>query len=353
MGQTVVWFFVVLVVFLGAVLCWLPRFSRQDLFFAVTVPAEFPASEGGRAILRRFRGQVVLATMAAAGLAIWGAANGRFALVVAAPPLHLLATFGAFLAARRNALDHAAEPTPLREARLEPRQIRVPGRWIGELLPLGILGGTAAVLRANWERIPQRFPVHWGIDGRPNGWSTRTAGGVYGPLMIGAATIALLVVMIWGIVRWTRRVHVTGTAAEADVARERRYLQLLLFSEYVIAAILSWTALLPLRPLGQQSPSPFVPLGMLVALFLVLLLIVVRTPAVPAPAEGGRPVGDRTEDRYWKAGVFYVNPQDPALLVEKRFGVGYTINLGHWIAWLILAAIIALPLAMFLRKVSH
>jgi uncharacterized membrane protein len=34
-------------------------------------------------------------------------------------------------------------------------------------------------------------------------------------------------------------------------------------------------------------------------------------------------------DRYWKLGAFYVNPQDPSFLVERRFGVGWTLNFGN------------------------
>ena len=35
------------------------------------------------------------------------------------------------------------------------------------------------------------------------------------------------------------------------------------------------------------------------------------------------------DDRYWKLGAFYVNPQDPSLFVERRFGVGWTMNFGN------------------------
>lgn len=35
------------------------------------------------------------------------------------------------------------------------------------------------------------------------------------------------------------------------------------------------------------------------------------------------------DDRHWKLGVFHVNPEDPAVLVEKRSGVGYTLNFGN------------------------
>lgn len=37
----------------------------------------------------------------------------------------------------------------------------------------------------------------------------------------------------------------------------------------------------------------------------------------------------RNDDRYWNAGVFYNNPDDPALFVPKRFGLGWTLNFGH------------------------
>lgn len=38
---------------------------------------------------------------------------------------------------------------------------------------------------------------------------------------------------------------------------------------------------------------------------------------------------DADDDKYWKAGIFYVNKEDPSVLVEKRFGVGWTLNFGN------------------------
>ncbi|KYG28225.1 DUF1648 domain-containing protein [Alkalihalobacillus trypoxylicola] len=50
----------------------------------------------------------------------------------------------------------------------------------------------------------------------------------------------------------------------------------------------------------------------------------------------------RDEDIHWKLGQFYFNPKDPALFLEKRFGVGWTINFARPIAWLLLIAVIAI-----------
>lgn len=53
---------------------------------------------------------------------------------------------------------------------------------------------------------------------------------------------------------------------------------------------------------------------------------------------------DRDDD-HWVAGVFYYNPDDPALWVGKRLGIGWTLNFAHPASWFILAAMLLLPIA--------
>jgi len=60
--------------------------------------------------------------------------------------------------------------------------------------------------------------------------------------------------------------------------------------------------------------------------------------------EGKPPIGDRTPDSCWKFGQIYFNPDDPAIWIEKRAGVGYTLNFGRPVAWAILFAILFAPL---------
>lgn len=38
------------------------------------------------------------------------------------------------------------------------------------------------------------------------------------------------------------------------------------------------------------------------------------------------------DNKYWKLGLFYFNPQDPSIFLEKRIGIGWTINFGNPIA---------------------
>ncbi|MTH55562.1 DUF1648 domain-containing protein [Bacillus mangrovi] len=59
---------------------------------------------------------------------------------------------------------------------------------------------------------------------------------------------------------------------------------------------------------------------------------------------GSRPSADsinRDDDIHWKLGQIYYNPNDQALFLEKRFGIGWTVNFARPAAWLFVIGIIA------------
>jgi Family of unknown function (DUF5808) len=65
--------------------------------------------------------------------------------------------------------------------------------------------------------------------------------------------------------------------------------------------------------------------------------------------------GRRPPDAAWK-GSLYSNPSDPALLVPKRFGIGYTLNFGNPWSWAVLAfvlAIVVVPFFVFVANTHH
>ena len=66
---------------------------------------------------------------------------------------------------------------------------------------------------------------------------------------------------------------------------------------------------------------------------LILLLRFARAGSASAgsgaAAVGAAAAQSPDDDSYWKAGLFYVNPDDPAIMVPKRLGIGWTINFGR------------------------
>jgi uncharacterized membrane protein len=93
-------------------------------------------------------------------------------------------------------------------------------------------------------------------------------------------------------------------------------------------------------------PALLVVCGVLIVAFLVLFLPFPgsRTKA-STPVE--RPETDiiyRDDDRYWYGGIFYNNPDDPAVFVPRRFGFGWTINFGNPAGRLFMIAILLMAL---------
>lgn len=100
-------------------------------------------------------------------------------------------------------------------------------------------------------------------------------------------------------------------------------------------------------------PSLLVSCAVLIAIILVLLWHPQRSrPKTSTFADRQRAdIVFREEDRYWYGGFFYNNPDDPAVFVPKRFGLGWTVNFGHPRGKLVLLGILLLPLVMLILTV--
>jgi uncharacterized membrane protein len=216
------------------------------------------------------------------------------------------------------------------------RSGQLPGGWILQLGPFGILLATAAYLRLHWGEIPDRFPVHWGIDGTPNGWSLRTPADVYGPLLFGAALAAFISLIAYGISHAARSVsRLAAKPAKRDHAH--RIAALMVGVEFFVAAAFSFTGLLPFT--GNPGAAPLV----IVALAILVSALLVRGWLRRAPDSPDEAADDGTSDSCWKLGLFYFNPGDSALFVEKRIGIGYTLNFARPAAWILLAVTLIVP----------
>jgi uncharacterized membrane protein len=90
--------------------------------------------------------------------------------------------------------------------------------------------------------------------------------------------------------------------------------------------------------------------GLLIALVLVLLWHPQRKAETPADRQPTYKTF-RDDDRYWYGGFFYNNPDDPALFVEKRYGLGWTLNFGHPQAKLVLFGLLLVVLVLTILPV--
>lgn len=112
-------------------------------------------------------------------------------------------------------------------------------------------------------------------------------------------------------------------------------LMLLIF----LVAQLSFVQLVDISVVGLAS---MITVGLAVVSALIISLLTGQSGSrVRLGKKADGEVIRRDDDRYWKWGMYYVNKDDPALFVEKRFGVGFTINFGRPAAILLVIGLIA------------
>jgi uncharacterized membrane protein len=304
--------------------------TRRDIFFGVTVPPGFRERSVARSVSRRY------------ALEVWGLASVAAALVATSPmpaisgPMLLTQTAGAFVAftrARHAVRPHGVTPAAIREAELGPRP-HLPGGLIGQLGPFLILSAAAVYIGVNWDAIPSRFPTHWDLAGKPNAWTTKSVGGVFRGVSIGFVVCAMLLFSSYAILHWTRLPRVTGTDGAQSRRVRRVNLLATLATAYLIALLLAWAAIV--STFADAAAQPRLPLAFRVAPFAMVIvgMIAIRILRQTAVSDGP-PIGDTTPDSCWLFGLLYFNRADPTLFVEKRMGLGYTLNLGNPMAWLV------------------
>lgn len=299
-----------------------PVWVRPGTYFGVRVPPEYRNSPEARRSRRSF----LIKVWAATAFAIVLSAFGQPTLAVF---IQMGAATVAFRDGWRDTRPHGVDAPTERTAHLFVPRPRVPGGAVAVGGPFVVVGAVFAWLVLKWNSIPERFPVHWDAAGNANGWSHRTPAGVFGPLLIALAVLVLLSAVIAAQVYGAPRIP-------------RALMAIPLVVMWTIATMFSLVALTPLILRNGQFPVPmFVVILVPIAAVAGAIWFAARANAEPDPP------ADLTPNECWKWGQIYYNPDDPSIMVQKRFGLGYTFNFARWQSWAMLG-FLALSVAVIL-----
>jgi uncharacterized membrane protein len=333
----------------------MPLVTRGDIFFGVTTPEEFRDTAEGRRIVRLYRWQVWLICVAAVLLLVFAGRPDYTQVLPFVLLLQVAAGFGAFFVTYRAARRHAVAPSSVRVAALQPPQ---GSRILWPLLFLGLLVlvvSQAVYLSQHWDRIPDPFPVHWNLSGHADRFVPRSARTVYGELAVGGGLGAFFLAVGYLLSRKMRRIAVAGSPAKSEERFRRVIAGFLALVAYGTAIMVSPVFV------AQGLVNVELMTGVLLAAAALMIAFAVlagqggsrmrRAPAGLTATTVAAPTGDRTPDACWRLGVFYYNPEDSALIVEKRFGIGYTLNFANPQAWLLggLLGIVIASMFIFIR----
>jgi uncharacterized membrane protein len=336
------------VLVVGALMCLAPAASRPTLQFGVRVPRE----RAGAPVIRRerrayyWRTAAIGVCCAAAAVTVGGHGSWWLSRIILLP--ELAAGLGCFWAARRKiaAVKNAdrwfagLRQTIVADTSWRTDPPRFPARW---LIPaLAVIAATAAVGALRYPGLPAHILTG---SGHRVPKSVASALIVAGQLYFTAVCSGLMLLV------YRSRPDIEAADPAASTLRYRRFLaaftRVLLTLAALVDTVLLLAALSDWQVYRLSGAGRALPALPAVAGVLLLAAVAVRAGQGGSRLNGNvrglaLPGGtDRDDDRFWKAGLLYVNRDDPAIVVAARFGAGWTLNLGNRAAWLIIAGIAA------------
>lgn len=200
-----------------------------------------------------------------------------------------------------------------------------------DAMPALGLGGLAALYRWIFPALPDPVPTHFTIHGQADGWMPKEA------LFLPIFGLPVLIWLALSATAWAlaKRQQDPARAKVASVQPLRGFLGL------GMALLMMGGLLVPLRGLVILHAG------------MVALLALGAFGTVLTLREARKLLGDQPDAVHYRWGVIYVNPADPRLWVEKRLGVGWTLNYAHpaagWVTGLLFLPVIVL-LVLWLLK---
>ncbi len=236
------------------------------------------------------------------------------------------------------------------ELRTDPP--RFPWLWLTPALIIIVVTVVIGVL--SYPSMPATLVVHY-ARGVPNRLAAKSIGTAFSLVFVQIGATAVLGGIAAAIVRSSRS-DLDPAHPVSSAHWHRQYLGL------GAKALLGLVAMIDLGLLGSAllmwtgtvtAWAPAVIVVPILAGVAVTITVLGRHNRVRVENDEDTGIAHRDDDKYWRNGLFYVNREDPALFVPRRFGIGWSLNFGNPRAAILAAGIVVvIGLVVILRLVG-
>jgi uncharacterized membrane protein len=205
---------------------------------------------------------------------------------------------------------------------------RFPWSW---LLPaVVVIVATVVVGALRYPDLPARIPAHFSLGGNADRW-VRTS--VVSAFFLVWTQILVTAVLAACAALTVRAPGESGARAVDWSARSLLIMAACLDLGFFLLAWRTWS--------GADTLGAGTAVGAAAAFLAGVAAVGVAVVATARDRRGASaPDGD-----HWH-GFVYVNRDDPAVMVPKRHGIGWTLNFGRPVAWVFLVALIGVPVLL-------
>lgn len=336
----------------GATMALMPLLQPHGEVFSVSVPTVARDDLRVRSLVRRYIALIsavtVLFALASLALCIAGSANAALASIVAGTLAVLAVGYGLLLryrakmqvikresgwkaaSAQRVAAvgeDSAATPRPISLA------------WNLLYIPVVLL--TVAVVLVGYDSMPDTIPMHVDISGNADRIVAKSPAVAALPVALELFLAAMFAFSHWAISRSKKGIEPGHPASSAWAYGMFARAQAVYLLVSGLAVTASCGLLMALAMLDVVSMMSAVLAIIVVAVGIALGGLIVSMVYGQSGSRVFRMEASDVlladDDRFWKLGMLYCNPDDASLFLPQRSGVGWTVNWGRPAAWVLLA----------------
>lgn len=340
-----------------------PYLTRKTLSFGISIPEELFNSPDIKAIRERYRNRTFVSVTAialvvlvllfnlASETGIVAIIAGTFAQLIPVNIFYLQSHFKMKALKKNSDWNKNKSQIVVVDTDFRKKKTTLSSLWF--LLYAGIILATLFIGIAVYDELPDKIPAHYDINGNVDRWTEKSYAIIFS-IPVVQIFIGILMAFVYIIIRKSKQ-QIDAANPEKSIEQNRifRY-------RWSAFAVFSGAGLLLMFSFIQFARFGLLPLNLVLPLTLVIPLLMLAAVVVLAVTTGqsGSRISEvhikskdgktdrvisRDDDKYWKLGVFYYNPDDPTIFVEKRFGIGWDFNWERPASWLILLGLLAVP----------
>ncbi|WP_445492787.1 DUF1648 domain-containing protein [Niallia sp. 03133] len=349
--------FLTVTFFLGFLETLVPFIMRKTVVFGVSIPDE----KSNVPKIRYYKKIYVIAAMSGSiialiffliGAFIFHAADNQLAiigLIIQFGIIFWSLSFYFYLHGKilrlKKEQQWYSDQTAVKVTELNLRQSDEMLPWYLFTFPMIITIGLGIFTFTQYSQFPAAIPIHWGADGKPDHFVAKTYFSIISLLVV-------LLTMQWmflGIHELTKKSGIKMSAVNRRGSRSRQLLYRKYTSWFLLLMTILITVLFSLLQVTTLYNGIYntlfmmlIPLVFLMITLASSLLFAIKVGKLNAQLDSGVKCSEKEkwvdvdEDHFWKGGLFYYNKNDPSIFVEKRFGIGWTLNFAHPIGYVVI-----------------
>jgi uncharacterized membrane protein len=211
--------------------------------------------------------------------------------------------------------------------------------WAWYILSLIIIIASIIIGFVQYPDLPDLIPTHFDINMEPDAWTEKS---IWAVMMMPLINLALLATMWFtGIMIVKAKLQIDPQKPELSFTQHKIYRRRMGHSIGFLA--LGMVVMLMIAGFMSIFPEFKISFGLLMGIILVTMIPIIAVPIISGQGGGKIKIEAVTEksagnisaydnahlrgnDKHWKLGMFYYNPDDPAHIVEDRFGINFGFN---------------------------